>query len=285
MSTRASAHAKEEKAIFDAFLVAYPSFAAQVSKFDQPDGPFPDVAAELIGGGLVDFELGEWLDGLQTGAAKRYDALAEAMTAAIGVQRENPSRHFRAVMLSPCDDAMRFEGADRAVFRTELWTLVAETHHRWPMERFWQSPQGRGCREFDRYPILGKYLRSVNFYPPVVGGKERRWPAGQPWIFVENRGGSYSPGTSLAALRGILVKKTTHYGAFSRPTRLIIYYGRAAAYNTPYIGVETRQFADVAGWAADAVRGQKVFEKVYLLNALQPGLEAFEIYPACLRCS
>jgi len=37
MSTRAPAHAKQEKAIFDAFLVAYPSFAEEVKKVDQPN--------------------------------------------------------------------------------------------------------------------------------------------------------------------------------------------------------------------------------------------------------
>ena len=63
------------------------------------------------------------------------------------------------------------------------------------------------------------------------------------------------------------------------------YYGQAAAYNTPYIGMDTREFADVAALAAHAVRGQTAFEKIYLLNALEPGLEAFEIFPACVRCS
>ena len=285
MSTRAPAHAKQEKAIFDAFLIAYPSFADEVKKVEQPTASFPDVVVELATGGLVDFELGEWLDGPQTGAAKRYDAAAEAMTAALGSQSANPSPHFRAVMLCPREDVTKFEAADEARFRTELWALVAETHERWPTERFWRSPQGRICREFDRHPILGKYLRSVNFDPRVVAGKERRWPTGQPWVFVENRGGAYSPETSLAALRAILAQKTTHYGAFSRPTRLIIYYGQAAALNTPYVGVETRDFADVAALAADAVRGQTSFEKIYLLNALEPGLEAFEIFPACVRCS
>ena len=141
------------------------------------------------------------------------------------------------------------------------------------------------CREFDRYPTLGKYLRSVNFDPRVVAGRERRWPTSQPWVFVENRGGAYSPESALAALGAILAQKTNHYGAFTRPTRLIIYYGQAAAYNTPYIGMDTREFADVAALAAHAVRGQTALEKIYLLNALEPGLEAFEIFPACVWCT
>src|SRR5437762_6517702 len=70
-----------------------------------------------------------WLDGPQTGAAKRYDVAAEAMTAALGPQGVNPSPHFRAVMLCPRDRLTKFEAADRAIFRTEFWTLVAETHN------------------------------------------------------------------------------------------------------------------------------------------------------------
>lgn len=40
----------------------------------------------------------------------------------------------------------------------------------------------------------------------------------------------------------------------------------------------------MAAVAADAVRGQTAFEKIYLLNALESGLEAFEIFPGCVRC-
>jgi hypothetical protein len=86
-------------------------------------------------------------------------------------------------------------------------------------------------------------------------------------------------------MAGILEQKIRRYGRFTRPTRLIIYYGRAVAYNTPYLGIETREFADLAALAAEVVCGQNAFERIYLLNALEPGLEAFEIYPTLTRCS
>jgi len=35
---------------------------------------------------------------------------------------------------------------------------------------------------------------------------------------------------------------------------------------------------------AQAVRGQDRFERIYLLNALEPGLQAFEIFPALAEC-
>lgn len=285
MANRSAAHRKEEKAVFEAFLAAYPSFAAETKDLRQPDDEFPDIVAVLKDGAVVDFELGEWLDGAQMAAAKRYDRLAGAIRDAIGPQEPNTSRHFRAVMLCPREGATAFNGADKADFKAALIALIRETDRRWPSERFWHSPQGRICREFAGYPPLGKYLRSVNFDPLVIRGRQRPWPTGQPWIFVKARGGSYSPETAARALAAILEQKIRRYGRFSRSTRLIVYYGKAVVYNTPYLGVEMREFADMAALAAEVVRGQNAFEKIYLLNALEPGLEAFEIYPACIRCA
>lgn len=285
MATRPPGHAKDERAIFEVFLAAHPSLAGEVKEVRQPDEEFPDVIMKLKDGAEVDFELGEWLDGAQMAEAKRHERLEAAIRDAIGPQGPNPSRHFRAVMLSPREDLPKFDHADRGGFKAVLATLIQETDHQWPTERFWHSPQGRVCRDLAAYPPLGKYLRSVVFDPLVVRGQARPWPSGQPWVFTELRGGSYSPETALRALAGILEQKIRRYGRFSRPTRLLIYYGKAVAYNTPYLGVETREFVDVAALAAQAVRGQDSFEKVYLLNALEPGLEAYEIYPECTRCS
>jgi hypothetical protein len=285
MGTRSTAHAKDEKAVFEAFLTAHPTFGADVREFSQPDEEFPDVIAVMKDGIEIDSELGEWLDGAQMAAAKRYDRLAEAILDAIGRQTPNSSRHFRAVMLCPRADAPAFNAEDQQDFKAAVTALIEETDRRWPSERFWHSPQGRICRELAGYPPLGEYLPSVNFDPLVVRGQHRPWPKGQPWIFVEARGGSYLPETVLRALRGILDQKINHYGRFSRPTRLIVFYGKAIAYNTPYFGIETREFADVAALAVEAIHGQNAFEKIYLLNALEPGLEAFEIYPALTRCS
>jgi hypothetical protein len=285
LATRSPAHAKDEKAIFEAFLAAHPAFAVEVREFRQPDATFPDIVAVLKNGAEVDFELGEWLDRAQMAAAKRYDALAEAILDAIGPQQSNSSRHFRAVMLCPREDAGAFDAADKTGFRAALTTLIQETDRQWPSERFWHSPQGRICRELVAYPPLGKYLRSVNVDPLVVCGRERPWPTGQPWVFVKARVGSYSPDTAVRAMTGILAQKIKHYPSFNWPTRLIIYYGKAVAYNMPYLGIQTREFADVAALAAEAVRGQRTFEKIYLLQALEPGLEAYEIYPACVRCA
>jgi hypothetical protein len=147
MATRAPSHADQERAIFEAFLTAYPSFAAQVTEFRQPDVEFPDVVVKLIGGAEVDFELGEWLDGHQMAEARQYERLESGMLDSIGPQAPNTSPHFRAVMLTPREDAPAFAVADAEGFRAELSALVGETDRRWPSERSWHSPQGRMCRD------------------------------------------------------------------------------------------------------------------------------------------
>ena len=63
-----------------------------------------------------------------------------------------------------------------------------------------------------------------------------------------------------------------------------MYYGQAILYNTPYRGADLREFHEVAEFAAQAVRNQNRFERIYLLNALEPGLQAFEIFPALAEC-
>jgi len=45
-----------------------------------------------------------------------------------------------------------------------------------------------------------------------------------------------------------------------------------------------REFHEVAQLAGQAVREQDRFEWIYLLNALEPGLQTFEIFPALAGC-
>src|SRR5262249_8364921 len=109
MATRSTAHARDEMAMFEVFLAAHPDFAAEIKEVRQPDDQFPDLIVVMLNGTEVDFEMGEWLDGAQMASAKRYDALADAILNAIGPQEPNPSRHFRAVMLTPREDIPKFD--------------------------------------------------------------------------------------------------------------------------------------------------------------------------------
>jgi hypothetical protein len=137
------------------------------------------------------------------------------------------------------------------------------------------------CNSFRRYPTLGKYLKQVLFaHTEWRGCRRRPFPAGG-WITFKPLGGSYRPETAIEALNSITERKVTRYGSFGkRRMRLVIYYNKAWAYNTPYLGVNTRNFADVAKITAAKLAGKRIrFERVYLLSTLRPGPEAFEIFP------
>jgi hypothetical protein len=287
MSSRDSRQAVEERAIFQAFLKAYPSFAKQIVNIAQPEQLFPDIVAELHDGCKINFELAEWLDNQEMGQSKQIERVESALWDALGDQGINDSNHFRCVMLVLRDNVPRFRQQDGPDFRNELHRLISDTDRRWPLERHWQSPQGRICRQFSSFPILNKYLRSVHFEPHRFGNTiKERWPTGQPWIFFQSWGGSYSPDTAMTALLEVIRKKQNHYGKQEGgAVRLLIYYGQAVRYNTPFYGIEINGFNDVAKIAANKLMGVPIiFEKIYLFQALEPELQDFEIYPILLEC-
>ena len=76
---------------------------------------------------------------------------------------------------------------------------------------------------------------------------------------------------------------TTFAGSHSS-VRLLVYYGTAVAYNTPWYGVNTRIFSDVAKEAARIAANQSAFERIYLLKAWEPELEAYEVFPVFATC-
>jgi hypothetical protein len=287
MSSRDSRQAAEERAIFQASLKAYPSFAKRVVNFEQPHQLFPDIVAKLHDGSEVNFELAEWLDNQQMEQSKQIERVELAILDALGSQGINGSDHIRCVMLVLRENVPRFRQQDGLDFRNELYRLISDTDRRWPMERHWQSPQGRICRQFSSFPILNKYLRSVHFDPLRFGNTiKERWRTGHPWIFFQSRGGSYSSDTALIALLEIIRKKEDHYGKQeARGVSLMVYYSQAVLYNTPFYGIKVNGFNDAAKFAADRLMKMPIiFEKVYLFQALEPDLQAFEVYPTLLKC-
>jgi hypothetical protein len=284
MTTRNPTHEAEERVAFQAFLAAYPAFANTVISWTQPHARFPDVIVKLNSGQEIDFELTQWPDCKQMDQALRRKRLKEAISKAIGTQGENPSSNFRAVMLVPRTDVPRFDPADAGHFQAEMWALIQETECRWPSQRHWHSPEGRQFREFGAYANLGKYLGAVAFDPLIVAGHRReKWVQGSPWIFVKLPGGWYLPDAALGTLKKCLQDKIAHYGGLARPVRLLVHYGKAAAYNTPYQGIEIWEFRDVAAATVNVVADQTLFQKIYLLS-LELGVGAFEIFPGLAKC-
>jgi hypothetical protein len=110
----------------------------------------------------------------------------------------------------------------------------------------------------------------------------------EPWIAFPLEGGAYSAQPALEALNEILTKKTAKYAHVqARDLRLIIHYNDAVVYNTPYEDQEHETFATMACEAARLVTGRNAapFNKIYLLRALWPNPEVFEVWPAFRRCT
>jgi hypothetical protein len=266
-------------------LRAYPALARNIADIQQPVDDPPDIIAVMTDRTHVNFELVEWLYGEQMAEARRHADLSTSVMEAIGAQNAPRSPHVHSVMLSPRPGAPRFARGDAAAFSTAIWDLIRETDELWPQKFLWHSPQGRLCREFSARPILAKYLASASFYPRVVGGRDRgARPVGVDWIVSEQWGGAFDSSVARNALVAAIQQKVDHYGPFREPIRLLVYYGQAILYNTPYLGVDLREFHQVAELAAQAIRSQGRFERIYLLNALEPGLQAFEIFPELAKC-
>jgi len=276
VGTRHPAHAEQERAAFKAFLDASPTFAAEVVTWEQPTAEFPDVAVKLREGRKIDFELAEWLHGEQMARAVRRSRLVEAIGEAVSEYCSGRDSEY-VVILFPRDEFPGFEAADAVRFRTEIDSLIEDTQRRWSNQRLARVPTGRLIKDLVGYPTLKKYVARVHI-------RQERRPAMIPWIVTSSDVRSYSPQIAREALALILRSKLKRYGGLASSTRLLVYYGRAIAYNTPYYGVEVRSFRQVAELAAEIVSRQASFEKIYLLNAIEPGLEAFEIFPNVTTC-
>jgi len=279
---RARDHGEGERVIFRIFLEANAMLATDVVRFEKIPDEFPDIAAYLRDGTRLTFELREWLDIQQMMQMKGVERLEGKVLAAVGEQGRNQLRHIQFVSLQLSDKILAFEEGDAAAFRREHFELIHETDRRFPEERGWHARAYHSEGEFRRYQTLKKYLRQVLF-SHVIDGRglhRKRFPAGR-WITMRPWGGSYDPKDALAALRESLTAKLSKYSpSAANGVRLIVYYDKAFMYNTPFWGPETNKFGDVAAMAARSLAGVSVpFARVYLLNALQPGAEAFEIFP------
>jgi hypothetical protein len=116
MGTRSPTHAKDEKAIFEAFLSGYPTFRCGGEEVEQPDDEVPDVIVTTTGGGAVDFELAEWLHGPQMAEAVFVLGVAAMGSHASRVFKELSSLWVQDAR--PCGSPS-VDCGDRAVFASE----------------------------------------------------------------------------------------------------------------------------------------------------------------------
>lgn len=281
-----------EKAIFEFFVKTLPNFAGEsLREWVQPSQDPPDVCCVTVSGQRIGIELGEWLNQSQITRAKGLEAIEESIVTAIGPQPDNDlgNIYFGWIHARP---RVRVKPADTQSFRSEIFALAREIDSRWESEPAWWSPQGVHYDDFARYPVVGKYLTAITFFPRLhyVGWpphgqmQKRQWPSGEDWLIFPENGGAYSEGSSVDALLTILAKKVARYA--SKPSQiqmdafyLLIHFNQGLLYNTP---VETPffKYEDAARVASEFISDDPgVFDKIFLLLAFEPGQRVFQLYP------
>jgi hypothetical protein len=277
-----------ERQIFEAFLRAAPDFAGEaLQDWKHPATDPPDILCTTISGRIIGVELGEWLSEDQMREAKGLESIQTSILEAIGEQPDNASQNIYYVWLHPRARA-RVKPADALAFRQEIFKVVSDVDLRWDQEEEWQSSQGCFVQDFAAYPTLAKYLQSLTFFPRRQcrpdGAIERTWPPGVPWLTFRAPGGAYSEVAMVEALCALLAKKSEKYEAKPPQAQmddfyLLIHYNQALLYNTP---VETLRFkfADAArAGTAFIADDPGIFNKIFLLLAIEPGERVFQLYP------
>lgn len=276
---------EHEKAIFSAFLRVEPRFSGEeIIDWEQPEDEkeFPDVICVSESGLKVGVELGEWLNEDEIRHAKGMDRIQSSILAAIGEQGENNTDNILFVWLVP-KSKPRIKPSDAQAFRNQLLECIRNHDERWPMERFWHSPQGHAVSgaELMSYPVVAKYIDEVQMFPnklfrgwpPDGQVVKKKWWAGQDWILFPARGGAYSEQTMLQPLLELLAKKKEHYGTGSGfdHLSLVVYYNSALIYCSP---AETFRFTfENAAEAGRQFLGDDLepFQSIYLFVAVDDG--------------
>jgi hypothetical protein len=271
-----------EKAVFAAFLTAAPEFAGEpVATWSQPKQDPPDVLCTTSTGRQVGLELTQWLDEEQIAEAKREESVEDSIRKAIQPEPPNDTEHIYFAWLLTLPNA-RMKPTDAATFRTELLQLIDYVDKRWSAEPFWQSPQGCFWRDFGQYPVLGKYLSEVHFFPRKAFRKWTSTKGSRHWLTFQLRGGPYSEHGMATALNDRLSAKIQKHPV--RPDGLdefdlLVHYDLAWVYNSP---VETLafSFADAANAGADLVSGNPgSFDRIFLFVPHNESQPVFELYP------
>jgi hypothetical protein len=278
MSKDAS-HMEGEKRAFTAFLEACPRFAADVSDWWQPDSDPPDVVSRQRNGSTIEWEITECLHQQQTRAAIRRRRCSHEILRAIGKQPPPPVNvSFCYLFLThppsrpPAKDA---EALGRALF-----ALVDDVNTGWhepSPARYYPQPGIRTVTEavLAKWPPLDKYLRQIQ----ILGRERREPPKESRWIWVDGRGGSSQPDQAAVMWSTIRKKIDVYTWPGDKDIRLLAYYDRALALNTPAIAPFETNAQLVA--QALAVASTIPFNRIYLL--FFHSREAFQVHPKFKR--
>lgn len=282
--------AQNEKLIFDSFLKAYPDFADEpIQEWDvvdewygkralvTPSHPFdkrPDVIAVTTSGRKIGVELKSWVNQDQITKARKQERIQENILKAIGEQPLNETQHIGHVWLSAKE--VRFDSADAARFRDEMFALIEKVDHNWS-EEFGLRECSTDVTDFTDSPTLGRYLQSVHCAP--------RPQFETDWIHFPSPGGFYSPnemretlGSALLAHRSDERYKDLRMNLGLDGIYLLVHYDfKAFAYNTPFAAPDFG-FKEAATLAREWLAGDGgYFDRIFLFHFLCGEEDAYRI--------
>lgn len=284
---------KGEKAIFASFLRACPNFADEPIKewdvvddwyakraLDPPPPPFdkrPDVIALTASGKRIGVELKSWINQEQIQAARKQETIETQILTAVGEQPQNETKNVGFVRLSA--KQKRFLKGDAAEFRKQIFALIEKQDNSWSQKPVWEQQLFDNVRDLGSYPILDKYLDSVEIHPRPFFDSE--------WVQFPNRGGAYSPKDMHATLSNALTAHTKdqrykglkeHVG-LDESYLLIHYDFKAFAYNTPF-DAPNFGFREAAEFASKVLKDDGgYFDRVFLFQFLVGNEEAYRVLP------
>jgi hypothetical protein len=271
----------EEKAVFEEFLAAAPMFAgAAVGTWSQPKQDPPDIQCDLVDGRSVGLELTTWLDEEQMSAAKRDEGIEISLRQALEPAPANNTEHFFSVWVYA---KRRLKSTDAKQFRAQILQVIADLDQKWEAKPGWQSPQGFAWNDFSPFPILTKYLDSLEVHPrmPSVASTMEKGRLG--WLTVEPRGGPYSPDEMVDALCDRVQDKIGKYP--TKPGRMaefhpLVHYDKAWEYDSPVIGIDFGYAEAVQAAAARIGTAVGVFDRIFVYVRMTDGKRVFCLFPA-----
>jgi hypothetical protein len=270
----------EEQAVFAELLATHPMFASvAVADWRQPAKDPPDIEVDLEDRRKIGIELTSWLDEEQISSEKSAESMERGFRTAIMPEPANETEHIWIIWLAP---KLRLGKRDGPAFRSELLALVGDIDARWAEEPSWQSPQGFLYQDFAEYPMLSKYLESLDIQPrrPQIASTMRK--GGQHWLTFPGSGGMYSPYTAVDALYDCVEAKIEKYSA--KPPgmeefHLLVHYDKAFTYNSPVHGIGFGYGEAVAAAGARIGDDVGVFDKIFVLVRITEGEKVFQLYP------
>jgi hypothetical protein len=291
LQTSVSAAMKNEKLIFESFLKACPDFAGEPIEewdvveewygkraFALPPHPFdkrPDIIARTVAGKRIGIELKSWVNRDQITEARKQERIQENILKAIGEQPPNETQHIGYVWLSGKE--VRFHAKEAAFFREQMFSLIEQVDSNWSQKPDWDQDLFENFHDFTGFPILEKYLHSVEFHPRPRFDIE--------WIQFPTRGGAYSPNDMLGTLSRALVAHKTderykelRIQAGLGEVYLLIHYDfKAFAYNTPF-DAPNFGFKEAAEFASNVLGDDGgYFDRIFLFHFLWGKEEAYRI--------